>query len=239
MGHQRSARRAAVPTLAVFVLVLAAVHGRLAAAAGRNATDGTADGVLEVWLVPHTHADTGWMLTMQQYYDQLVEPILSTTLHALSQDKSRRCAMPAAFYFQYLRGICAVRLARSLHWRLALCPLAQRPCARGPQPALWPGAGLPSRVDEQPPRSLNGVPTAAQVRVGRGRIPRALVGRAEHDHQGHGACPRAVRPARVCRGRVVPGRRARGGRRRARREPRARVRAARLDTVHLMFHPPR
>ena len=50
----------------------------------------TGAAMLEVWLVPHTHADTGWELTMDQYYQQLVRPILTTTLHALSKDKSRR-----------------------------------------------------------------------------------------------------------------------------------------------------
>eukprot|EP00729_Bicosta_minor_P026692 gene26692-24757_t len=54
---------------------------------------------LDVFLVPHTHADTGWMLTIQQYYEQLVEPILTSTLSALAADPSRRYIWAEVAYF--------------------------------------------------------------------------------------------------------------------------------------------
>ena len=54
--------------------------------------------LLDVFVVPHTHADTGWMLTVEQYYEQLVRPILSTTLASLARDaRARYCWAEIAF----------------------------------------------------------------------------------------------------------------------------------------------
>lgn len=39
---------------------------------------------LEIFLVPHTHADTGWMITMEEYYEQLVS-VLQSYLMALRE----------------------------------------------------------------------------------------------------------------------------------------------------------
>ena len=60
---------------------------------GMNATH-----PLEVFIVPHTHADTGWMLTFEQYYDQLVRPILTSTLATLAREPGARyCWAEVAF----------------------------------------------------------------------------------------------------------------------------------------------
>ena len=53
---------------------------------------------LEVFIVPHTHADTGWMLTVEQYYEQLVRPILTSTLASLTREPhARYCWAEVAF----------------------------------------------------------------------------------------------------------------------------------------------
>ena len=53
---------------------------------------------MEVFVVPHTHADTGWMLTVEQYYEQLVRPILTSTLAALVRDaRARYCWAEVAY----------------------------------------------------------------------------------------------------------------------------------------------
>ena len=45
---------------------------------------------LDVWLVPHSHCDTGWMTTVDQYYDTEVEQILTTATERLTSDTSAR-----------------------------------------------------------------------------------------------------------------------------------------------------
>ena len=41
------------------------------------------DGYLNVHLVPHTHDDTGWLLTVDEYYYQKVQYILDTVVQQL------------------------------------------------------------------------------------------------------------------------------------------------------------
>ena len=46
--------------------------------------------VTEVFIIPHTHADTGWMITAEEYYQQLVRPILDSQVRALASNASWR-----------------------------------------------------------------------------------------------------------------------------------------------------
>jgi hypothetical protein len=46
-------------------------------------------GVTEVFLIPHVHVDTGSEITFEQYYEQLVSHILSTTVSALAANNTR------------------------------------------------------------------------------------------------------------------------------------------------------
>ena len=50
----------------------------LAASPAENSADTTRD--LDVWLIPHSHCDTGWIETVDGYYNSSVELILSTVL---------------------------------------------------------------------------------------------------------------------------------------------------------------
>lgn len=46
--------------------------------------------VTEVFLIPHVHADTGWMIKFEEYYEQVVRHILDSTIAALQVDPQRR-----------------------------------------------------------------------------------------------------------------------------------------------------
>jgi alpha-mannosidase len=41
---------------------------------------------LEVFLIPHSHNDVGWLLTMDQYYDQRTHFILNNVFDLLTED---------------------------------------------------------------------------------------------------------------------------------------------------------
>ena len=45
---------------------------------------------LDVWLIPHSHCDTGWMITVDEYYNQSVQHILTTVTKQLSADANAR-----------------------------------------------------------------------------------------------------------------------------------------------------
>jgi hypothetical protein len=46
----------------------------------------TGDGI-DVWITPHTHDDTGWLETVDQYYVNEVQFILSTLEPALARSR--------------------------------------------------------------------------------------------------------------------------------------------------------
>ena len=53
----------------------------------------------EVFIIPHTHADTGWMITAEEYYRQLVRPILDSQVRALASNASWRYCWAEIMYF--------------------------------------------------------------------------------------------------------------------------------------------
>ena len=65
-------------------------HEVAAAAALNRQSYRRANKTMEIYLVPHTHADTGWQITYDQCFEQLLDPIISTTMQALSEDPSHR-----------------------------------------------------------------------------------------------------------------------------------------------------
>lgn len=46
--------------------------------------------VIEVFLVPHSHCDVGWLKTVEQYYTENVTLILNNVIETLTKDKSKK-----------------------------------------------------------------------------------------------------------------------------------------------------
>ncbi|GAB5356636.1 hypothetical protein AAMO2058_000306400 [Amorphochlora amoebiformis] len=55
-----------------------------------NTTSVPVEGKINVHIVPHTHDDTGWQVTVDQYFYQNVYYILDTVVRALAEDPNRR-----------------------------------------------------------------------------------------------------------------------------------------------------
>ena len=55
-----------------------------------NTKGGPHEGMINVHLVPHSHDDTGWQVTVDQYFYEQVYYILDTLLMRLTEDKNRR-----------------------------------------------------------------------------------------------------------------------------------------------------
>jgi hypothetical protein len=54
-----------------------------------NTSAGTVPGKLNVHLVPHSHDDVGWLLTVDQYFDETVSYMLDTVVQSLADDPHR------------------------------------------------------------------------------------------------------------------------------------------------------
>ena len=48
------------------------------------------DEVINLFIVPHTHTDPGWLETMETYYDKEVRDILSNVLIEIASDSQKR-----------------------------------------------------------------------------------------------------------------------------------------------------
>ena len=48
------------------------------------------DDILDIHMLPHAHCDTGWLETVQGYYDSYVHSILNTVVSSLYADKKLR-----------------------------------------------------------------------------------------------------------------------------------------------------
>jgi len=55
-----------------------------------NTSSGPVKGKINVHIVPHTHDDTGWQVTVDQYFFMEVYYILDTVVRALNEDPNRR-----------------------------------------------------------------------------------------------------------------------------------------------------
>uniref|UniRef100_A0A7S1KQR5 Alpha-mannosidase n=1 Tax=Percolomonas cosmopolitus TaxID=63605 RepID=A0A7S1KQR5_9EUKA len=79
-------------------------HGRRDTSHIREPTDGTANATpqspLTIHLIPHSHCDPGWLLTVDQYYSTKVSQILTSTLEQLLIDESRRFQWNEIIYFK-------------------------------------------------------------------------------------------------------------------------------------------
>lgn len=64
------------------------LHSSREATTDVNATDDRS--MLDVWLIPHSHCDTGWIETVDGYYNDSVRLILSTVTEQLDADPSAR-----------------------------------------------------------------------------------------------------------------------------------------------------
>ena len=75
--------------------------------------------VQDVYVLPHSHCDTGWLLTVDGYYEQSVRSILDTVVATLHAEHSARVTELAAQY-RHLevrrRAVCLVPsfLSRSI-----------------------------------------------------------------------------------------------------------------------------
>jgi hypothetical protein len=52
-----------------------------------------------VHLIPHSHCDPGWLLTVDQYFSEQVRSILDSVISALEADPSRRFIWSEVSYF--------------------------------------------------------------------------------------------------------------------------------------------
>eukprot|EP01052_Picozoa_sp_SAG31_P014475 SAG31_NODE_901_length_11133_cov_9.476799_10_plen_123_part_00 len=57
--------------------------------ATRNEKDGIVEGKINVHLVPHTHDDTGWQVTVDQYFFTEVYYVVDTVVDQLLKDPKR------------------------------------------------------------------------------------------------------------------------------------------------------
>ena len=55
-----------------------------------NTTGGPVEGKINVHLVPHTHDDTGWQITVDQYFYQDVYYVIDTVVSQLQKDPNRK-----------------------------------------------------------------------------------------------------------------------------------------------------
>jgi alpha-mannosidase II len=60
---------------------------------------------LRIHLIPHVHADTGWQITFDECFDQLLNPIISTTMAALAKSPDRRYMWSEVSFFKRWWGI--------------------------------------------------------------------------------------------------------------------------------------
>eukprot|EP01059_Diplonema_ambulator_P005004 TRINITY_DN14746_c0_g1_i1.p1 TRINITY_DN14746_c0_g1~~TRINITY_DN14746_c0_g1_i1.p1 ORF type:complete len:1132 (+),score=491.47 TRINITY_DN14746_c0_g1_i1:52-3396(+) len=64
-----------------------------------NTTGGPVEGKINVHLVPHSHDDTGWQVTVDQYFYEQVYYILDTLLVRLNEDPNRRFMFVETAFF--------------------------------------------------------------------------------------------------------------------------------------------
>jgi alpha-mannosidase len=55
-----------------------------------NTTSGPIEGKINVHLVPHTHDDTGWQITVDQYFSGEVYYIIDTVVSRLAENPDRK-----------------------------------------------------------------------------------------------------------------------------------------------------
>ena len=66
----------------------------------QNKTNTFDDETINVFICPHTHDDTGWLVTTDQYYVKQVRYILDTVVAALKVNKNRKFNFVEQAFFQ-------------------------------------------------------------------------------------------------------------------------------------------
>ncbi|RHY60460.1 hypothetical protein DYB38_012097, partial [Aphanomyces astaci] len=75
-------------------------HPRYPSDGHYNTTASISTDKLNVHLIPHTHDDPGWLLTVDQYFTQEVDYILDTVVTELQKDPNRRFMYVEQAFFQ-------------------------------------------------------------------------------------------------------------------------------------------
>ncbi|XP_017786043.1 PREDICTED: lysosomal alpha-mannosidase-like [Nicrophorus vespilloides] len=81
------------------VTLLCAVHLIYVSACGYNSCPRVKLDEINVHLVPHSHDDVGWVKTVDEYFDEDVNNILSTVVKALQENPRRRFIQVETAYF--------------------------------------------------------------------------------------------------------------------------------------------
>ena len=55
---------------------------------------------LDIFIVPHSHMDAGWLKTIDQYYDLGVKRIFDSVIEQLQRDKKYTFTLGDIYYFQ-------------------------------------------------------------------------------------------------------------------------------------------
>jgi hypothetical protein len=113
--HRAGTTLAMTAVVAAVVVVVAVVTAAVSPASSSSPTSSSSSssstsssssassgskGPLDVWLVPHSHDDVGWLLTVDEYYVQQVRWILDTVVPTLQADPRRRFTIVEVAYLR-------------------------------------------------------------------------------------------------------------------------------------------
>eukprot|EP00051_Salpingoeca_urceolata_P027075 m.479938 g.479938 ORF g.479938 m.479938 type:complete len:1085 (+) comp21646_c0_seq1:45-3299(+) len=97
---ERTFSLAAVALVAIMVSLTAAKGTRSPYWGEYNTTSGPVDGKINVHLVPHTHDDTGWLMTVDAYFYKEVAYILDTVSTRLEENPDRKFMYVETGFFE-------------------------------------------------------------------------------------------------------------------------------------------
>ena len=84
----------------VFLFAVLSSAAALAAPAPSSSPPSSPAATLTVHLVPHTHDDVGWQITVDEYYDREVRSIISTVVASLAANPTRKFMYVEQAFFQ-------------------------------------------------------------------------------------------------------------------------------------------
>ncbi|EAL68302.1 hypothetical protein DDB_G0278259 [Dictyostelium discoideum AX4] len=65
-----------------------------------NENSSNEDNVINVFLIPHSHCDLGWVQTLEEYYSENVTVILDNVINTLIKDSSKKFNWAEIYYFE-------------------------------------------------------------------------------------------------------------------------------------------